>query len=106
METDQIDPPVELASVIHKVKYQSINQNISRQILIHINISHIYWFGPVIGKPVFMTGLLLLLSLSNSLIPVVRPSVRPAVRLSVRPAKSLLGPKGPSPPQGLERIPP
>ena len=36
--------------------------------------------------------------LSNSLKPIVRPSVRSFVR----PAKSLLVPKGPSPPQELE----
>ena len=44
--------------------------------------------------------------ISNSLKPVVRPSVCSSVRLFVRPAKSLLGPKGPSPPQELERSPP
>ena len=42
------------------------------------------------------------MNLSNSLESVVRPSVR----LSFRPAKSLLGPKGPSPPLELERSPP
>ena len=36
---------------------------------------------------------------SNSLKPVVRPSVSPLVR----PAKSPLSPKGPSPPEELER---
>ena len=35
----------------------------------------------------------------------VRPSVCSSVRLFVRLAKSLLGPKGPSPPQELERSP-
>ena len=29
-----------------------------------------------------------------------------SVRLSVRPAKSFVGPKGPSPPQELEKSPP
>ena len=42
---------------------------------------------------------------SNSLKPVVRPSVCSSVRLFVRPAKSLLGLKGPCPPQELEGSP-
>ena len=33
-------------------------------------------------------------------------SLKPIVSLSVSPAKSPLGPKGPSPPQELERSPP
>ena len=41
--------------------------------------------------------------LSNSLKPVVCLSVRPFVRSSFCPAKSPLGPKGPSPLQELER---
>ena len=40
------------------------------------------------------------------LTPLNPLSVCPSVRLSVRPAKSLLGRKGPSPPQELERRPP
>ena len=45
-------------------------------------------------------------AISNSLKPVVRLSGRSSVHPSVRLAKSPLGPKGPSPPQELERSPP
>ena len=44
-------------------------------------------------------------SVRPSVHPFVRPSIRSSVRLFVRPAKSLLGPKGPSPWQELERSP-